>query len=158
MPGEPRALTSEVLTEEAKDQVIDDKSRNADKDPEVSEAAVHESEAGAELPVYRGGDLRGLCENSVGKPDAGNRHVRFDERGRETGRIGTAPFLDSTFRASAAPLNRERRPSGCRSSRGCRRCYNFPLDILPKRPYAQLECLPKAKRRRSTCCKARSTC
>src|SRR6266852_359183 len=97
MPGEPRALTSEVLTEEAKDQVIDDKSRNADKDPEVSEAAVHESEAGAELPVYRGGDLRGLCENSVGKPDAGNRHVRFDERGRETGRIGTAPFLDSTF-------------------------------------------------------------
>ena len=22
----------------------------------------------------------------VGKPDAGNRHVRFDERGRETGR------------------------------------------------------------------------
>src|SRR5216684_1093525 len=97
MPGEPRALTSEVLTEEAKDQVIDDKSRNADKDPEVSEAAVHESEAGAELPVYRGGDLRGLCENSVGKPDAGNRHVRFDERGRETGRIGTAPFLDSTL-------------------------------------------------------------
>src|SRR5713226_3817350 len=46
---------------------------------------------------YRGGDLRGLCENSVGKPDAGNRHVRFDERGRETGRTGTAPFLDSTL-------------------------------------------------------------
>ncbi len=23
----------------------------------------------------------------VGKPDAGNRHVRFDERGRETGAI-----------------------------------------------------------------------
>src|SRR5712692_11065555 len=45
---------------------------------------------------YRGGDLRGLCENSVGKPDAGNRHVRFDERGRETGRTGIAPFLDST--------------------------------------------------------------
>src|SRR5713101_6604769 len=36
----------------------------------------------------------------VGKPDAGNRHVRFDERGRETGRCrmaqATAPFLDST--------------------------------------------------------------
>src|SRR5712692_10715144 len=46
---------------------------------------------------YRGGDLRGLCENSVGKPDAGNRHVRFDERGRETGRTGAAPFLDSTL-------------------------------------------------------------
>ena len=35
----------------------------------------------------------------VGKPDAGNPHVRFDERGRETGsasRPATAPFLDST--------------------------------------------------------------
>jgi hypothetical protein len=37
---------------------------------------------------------------SVGKPDAGNPHVRFDERGRETERLATpqatAPFLDST--------------------------------------------------------------
>ena len=36
----------------------------------------------------------------VGKPDAGNRHVRFDERGWETGRWpkaqATAPILDST--------------------------------------------------------------
>ncbi len=36
----------------------------------------------------------------VGKPDAGNPHVRFDEWGRETGRLAkpqaTAPFLDST--------------------------------------------------------------
>ncbi len=34
----------------------------------------------------------------VGKPDAGNPHVRFDERGRETERhsIATAPVLDST--------------------------------------------------------------
>jgi hypothetical protein len=37
----------------------------------------------------------------VGKPDAGNPHVRFDERGGETGRAnGTAPFLDSTANAS----------------------------------------------------------
>src|SRR5665213_480795 len=36
----------------------------------------------------------------VGKPDAGNPHVRFDERGRETGRASdTAPFLDSTVEA-----------------------------------------------------------
>ena len=38
---------------------------------------------------------------SVGKPDAGNPHVRFDERGRETEPLAmrlnaTAPFLDST--------------------------------------------------------------
>ena len=35
----------------------------------------------------------------VGKPDAGNPHVRFDERGWETGRrIASvlAPILDST--------------------------------------------------------------
>jgi len=37
----------------------------------------------------------------VGKPDAGNPHVRFDERGGETGHLDafeadTAPFLDST--------------------------------------------------------------
>ena len=37
---------------------------------------------------------------SVGEPDAGNRHVRFDERGWETGRCrmaqATAHILDST--------------------------------------------------------------
>lgn len=32
----------------------------------------------------------------VGKPDAGNPHVRFDERGWETGLSATAPILDST--------------------------------------------------------------
>ena len=41
-----------------------------------------------------------LAMKSVGKPDAGNPHVRFDERGRETKprhtAEATAPFLDST--------------------------------------------------------------
>jgi hypothetical protein len=50
-------------------------------------------------PAYRG-RRRGPAMKSVGKPDAGNPHVRFDERGRETGRRhtaqATAPFLDST--------------------------------------------------------------
>jgi hypothetical protein len=32
---------------------------------------------------------------SVGKPDAGNRHVRFDERGKETG--GPASGRDRAF-------------------------------------------------------------
>ena len=32
----------------------------------------------------------------VGKPDAGAPHVRFDERGWETGLYATAPVLDST--------------------------------------------------------------
>ncbi len=33
---------------------------------------------------------------SVGKPDAVAPHVRFDERGWETGLYATAPVLDST--------------------------------------------------------------
>jgi hypothetical protein len=35
--------------------------------------------------------LRGPGVKSVGKPDAGNRHVRFDERGRETGLLTPRP-------------------------------------------------------------------
>src|SRR5262249_2036730 len=42
----------------------------------------------------------GLTMKLVGKPDAGNRHVRFDERGQETECChmaqATAPVLDST--------------------------------------------------------------
>ena len=41
-----------------------------------------------------------LTVKPVGEPDAGDRHVRFDERGWETGRCQTAqvtaPILDST--------------------------------------------------------------
>jgi RNA-directed DNA polymerase len=44
-----------------------------------------------------------LTAKPVGEPDAGNRHVRFDERGWETERCrmaqATAPILDSTFPA-----------------------------------------------------------
>ena len=38
----------------------------------------------------------GLEEKPVGKPDAVAPHVRFDERGWETGLDATAPILDST--------------------------------------------------------------
>jgi hypothetical protein len=46
----------------------------------------------------------------VGEPDAGDRHVRFDERGWETARCrmaqATAPILDSTeCDLRAAPIN-----------------------------------------------------
>src|ERR1019366_6332287 len=43
--------------------------------------------------------VRESAMKPVGKPDAGNPHVRFDERGWETGRRTTtapAPILDST--------------------------------------------------------------
>ena len=38
-----------------------------------------------------------LKVKSVGKPDAVAPHVRFDERGWETGLHATAPVLDSTI-------------------------------------------------------------
>jgi hypothetical protein len=42
--------------------------------------------------------LRAVCfrVKPVGKPDAVAPHVRFDERGWETGLYATAPILDST--------------------------------------------------------------
>src|ERR1019366_8338626 len=40
---------------------------------------------------FRGQTFRELMVNSVGKPDARKGHVRFDERGRETGGCQSAP-------------------------------------------------------------------
>ncbi len=42
--------------------------------------------------------LHGVClkVKSVGTPDAVAPHVRFDERGWETGLYANAPILDST--------------------------------------------------------------
>ena len=58
----------------------------------------------------------------VGKPDAGNPHVRFDERGRETGCCrmaqATAPVLDSTARLLAEKPPHPG-PVGPRLSLGC---------------------------------------
>src|SRR5262249_59585187 len=53
----------------------------------------------------------------VGEPDAGNPHVRFDERGRETERLpkaqATAPFLDSTpHRYPRLPTSANMAPCG----------------------------------------------
>src|SRR5438094_419340 len=58
--------------------------------------SYHRAEAacGWSLPVC-------LMVKPVGEPDAGDRHVRFDERGWETERCrmaqATAPILDSTI-------------------------------------------------------------
>ena len=52
MPVEQRALTSDKLTKEAKDEVIGDEPGNTDKDPGASEEALCESEAGAGYRFY----------------------------------------------------------------------------------------------------------
>src|SRR5215475_13398078 len=56
-----------------------------------------------------------LAVKPVGEPDAGDRHVRFDERGWETERCrmaqATAPILDSTF-ATYCTATRPRSLSG----------------------------------------------
>jgi hypothetical protein len=61
----------------------------------------------------------GLAVKPVGKPDAGNPHVRFDERGRETGCCrmaqATAPVLDSTCASTARIIYGGRfHPESCR--------------------------------------------
>ena len=89
--------------EEGEVKVIGDEPVNTDYDPGPSEKAVLRDE-GRNTP--RTGRLRSvsssvcLAVKPVGEPDAGNPHVRFDERGWETERCrmaqATAPILDST--------------------------------------------------------------
>ena len=76
-----------------------------------------------------------LLMKSVGKPDAGNGHVRFDERGRETGRCqqaqATAPFLDSTKRTSGPFWPNELRASAARCGRSkgnVAACGRWPVE------------------------------
>ena len=102
--------------EDGEVRVIGDKPRNTRKGPDPSEEAVSRSqgETGPRMTLVSPA-RRMLAMKPVGKPDAGNPHVRFDERGRETGlvqRLATAPFLDSTRTAAGGG-----KPTlGCRGS------------------------------------------
>jgi hypothetical protein len=61
--------------------------------------------------------LHGVClkVKSVGKPDAVAPHVRFDERGWETGPRATAPILDSTCATRVQGASGWKfRPENCR--------------------------------------------
>ena len=115
--------------EEGKDRVIGDKPANTANDREPSEKALRQSEGGKAAqafarhrPLQRSECSAPLADSvdvkPVGKPDAGNRHVRFDERGGETGRCrmaqATAPLLDSTIRRAASAVPRWR----CRFGEG----------------------------------------
>src|SRR3954465_931604 len=118
MLAEERALTSGALWTEPR---IGDWRRawNTPAYPDASEEAVPRGEDGRRS-VLLGASAIAHCFGSthrtrraavcravkpVGKPDAGNPHVRFDERGRETERCrmaqATAPVLDSTCAPTA---------------------------------------------------------
>ena len=62
-----------------------------------------------------------LAVKPVGEPDAGDRHVRFDERGWETERCrmaqATAPILDST-ETDLPTVERDVRPRGQNAGNG----------------------------------------
>ncbi len=68
-------------------EAIDDESINARPDPEAATKAIPEGQA---RPAHA------LRKNLVREPDAGNPHVRFDERGRETehGDVREAPATE----------------------------------------------------------------
>ena len=83
--------------------VIGDEPANTNYDPGSSEKAVSCGEGrehAAQMTLAS--VLCSVCPTMkpVGEPDAGNPHVRFDERGWETERCqmaqATAPILDST--------------------------------------------------------------
>ena len=97
--------------EDGEVRVIGGEPRNTRKGPDPSEEAVSRSqgETGPRMTLVSPA-RRMLAMKPVGKPDAGNPHVRFDERGRETGlvqRLATAPFLDSTKKRYSADLPAE---------------------------------------------------
>jgi hypothetical protein len=85
----------------------------------------------------------------VGEPDAGDRHVRFDERGWETARCrmaqATAPILDSTYSdLSRCPLSgRYRRQSGHQPAIVGHRDFMRTCPRQPTGPNAALKTRPK---------------
>ena len=92
MPAEQRALTFWHAFEDGEVKVIGDEPANTDYDPDRSEKAhttrrrlvvfeVSSHDTSLTRPT-----IVGLVLKPIGKPNAGNRHVRFDERGWETER------------------------------------------------------------------------
>src|SRR6266849_3586507 len=92
MPAEPRTLTSDRLTEEAKVEVIDDESNNAEQYPGASKEAIHQGEAGTEFPLLCAlrqnlpGRHPGTClrvgESQSGGPRDRSTELRGDRIGR----------------------------------------------------------------------------
>ena len=78
MPAEQRPLTSDALAKKARIEVIGASLQTLFTIRSLPNKLCGKAKA---EPTGR---RRGPATKSVGKPDAGNPHVRFDERGRET--------------------------------------------------------------------------
>src|ERR1700737_2703218 len=98
MPVEPRTLTSDRLTEEAKVEVIDDESNNTEQYPGASKEAIYQGEAGTELPLlfalrqnlpgrYPGTRLR-IGESQSGGARNRSAELRGDRIGRAAEVVG----------------------------------------------------------------------
>ena len=92
MPAEQRALTFWHAFEDGEVEVIGDEPANTDYDPDRSEKAhtarrrLVAFEVSSRDTSFKRPTIVGLVVKPIGKPNAGNRHVRFDERGWETER------------------------------------------------------------------------
>ena len=92
MPAEQRALTFWHAFEDGEVEVIGDEPANTDYDPDRSEKAhtarrrLVAAEVSSRDTSLKRPTIVGLVVKPIGKPNAGNRHVRFDERGWETER------------------------------------------------------------------------
>src|SRR6266403_2061022 len=112
MPVEPRTLTSDRLTKEAKVEVIDDESNNAEQYPGASKEAIHQGEAGTELPLLFAlrqnlpGRHPGTClrvgESQSGGPRNRSTELRGDRIGRAA-EVASGPAGRAVQRNVPAP-------------------------------------------------------
>src|SRR5262249_8833139 len=101
-PGGGKGPVFWCALEDGEVTVIGDEPANTDCDPDPSEKLYRKAKERKLLHKRRlRPQLFSVCltMKPVGEPDAGDRHVRFDERGWETERCRmaqvTAPILDS---------------------------------------------------------------
>ena len=100
--------------------------RHVSADPFRESCAATRRRDSCRADIACGGPLLsvGLTVKPVGEPDAGERHVRFDERGWETERCrmaeATAPILDSTILLQKSFRTGDRKFCGLQARFSCK--------------------------------------
>ena len=107
IPAEQRPLTSDALAKKARIEVIGVSLKTPITIRSLPNKLCGTAKAGAI------GRRRGPAGKSVGKPDAANPHVRFDERGRETGPLA----MPQCYRALPRLYNSNQRQRGRKKTR-----------------------------------------